>query len=190
MSVLQGQLINRLFTLRRIEQVIPRSLLKKVADGIFMSKLRYGLAIFWPVRITDEDPHTTAVQAIKVVFNRMLRILCGTAKQDKVSVKSMLDRLGWLSINQLAAEIRLIEVWKGLNLNNGLSDLFEKVEGSTRAASENRIQVKGLNSKLKDNSFHYPSVKLWNMAPVTDSDVKKEVSARKAIRQFVKTLPM
>ena len=190
LSVLQGQLINRLFTLRRIEQVVPRSLLKKVADGIFMSKLRYGLAIFWPVRITDEDPHTTAVQPIKVVFNKMLRILCGTAKKDKVSVKSMLDRLGWLSINQLAAEIRLIEVWKGLNLNNGLSDLFEKVEGSTRAASENRIQVKGLNSKLKDNSFHYPSVKLWNIAPVTVVMSKTEGSARKAIRQFVKTLPM
>ena len=107
-----------------------------------------------------------------------------------VSVKSMLDRLGWLSINQLAAEIRLIEVWKGLNLNNGLSDLFEKVEGSTRAASENRIQVGGLNSKLKDNSFHYPSVKLWNMAPVAVVMSKTEGSARKAIRQFVKTLPM
>ena len=72
LSKLEGQLNQRLYTLRRMEQVVPRSLLKNVADGIFMSKMRYGLAIFWPVRYHTDDPNPTAIQGIKVVFNRML----------------------------------------------------------------------------------------------------------------------
>ena len=72
LSKLESQLNQRLFTLRRIEQVVPRSLLKNVADGIFMSKLRYGLAVFWPIRTNGADPHPTAIQGIKVVFNKML----------------------------------------------------------------------------------------------------------------------
>ena len=170
--------------------MVPRYLLKRVAEGIFMSKLRYGLAVFWPVRTKIDDPHSPAVKGIKVVFNRMLRILCGTVKQDRVSVKRMLEQLGWLSINQVAAEIRLTEVRKALNLNNGLTDLFEKVQGSTRAATQNRIQLKGQRSKLKENSFLYPSVKLWNMAPLTVVMAKTESNARRAIREFVKSLPL
>ena len=142
------------------------------------------------MRTKIEDPHSSAVKGIKVLFNRMLRILCGTVKQDRVSVKRMLEQLGWLSINQVAAEIRLTEVWKALNLNNGLTDLFEKVQGSTRAATPNRIQLKGQNSKLKENSFLYPSVKLWNMAPLTIVMTKTESNARKAIRSFAKSLPL
>ena len=42
-SKLENELRFRLFTLRRIEQVVPKTLLKKVADGIFCSILRYGL---------------------------------------------------------------------------------------------------------------------------------------------------
>ena len=39
----------------------------------------------------------------------------------------MLEKLGWLSINQLSCEIRLIEAWKALNHENHcLQGLFEK----------------------------------------------------------------
>ena len=118
LSKLEGYLRQRLFTLRRIEQQIPRSLLKRVADGIFMSKLRYGIAIMWPVRINESDPEPLSIKGVKVVFNDMLRLLNGVARKDKVSVKSMLSKLGWLSINQLVAEVRLVEVWKALNTEN------------------------------------------------------------------------
>ena len=187
--MLEGQLVHRLFTLRRMEQVVPRYLLKKVAEGIFMSKLRYGLSVYWPIRFKNDDPHPSAVQGIKVVFNRLLRILCGTVMEDKVSVAKMLRRLDWLSINQVAAEVRLLEVWKALNLNNSLTEMFEKVQGTTRAANHNRIKV-GSNNKIRESSFLYPSVKLWNMAPLSVVEAPNESNARKAIRDFVKRLPL
>ena len=189
LSVLEKKLNHRLFTLRQIEQKVPRSLLKSVADGIFMSKLRYGLAIFWPVRLEDEDPHPAAIQGIKVVFNRVLRLLCGTVQENRMSVEKMLKKLGWLSINQMAAEVRLIEVWKALNLNTSLSGMFKKVVGPTRAASENRIKLAG-NSKLRENSFLNPACKLWNRSPRGLVEAKSEGIARKEIRLFVKSLPL
>ena len=43
----------------------------------------------------------------------------------------MLEKLGWLSINQLCCEVRLIEVWKALNQENHcLINMFEKAEGN------------------------------------------------------------
>ena len=100
----------------------------------------------------------------------------------------MLDKLGWLSLNQISCEVRLIEVWKSLNLENYcLNNLFEKVN----SRNENRIQLKALfKSRLRENSFHYPSVRLWNSAPQTITHSKSELQARKAIRDYVKLLPI
>ena len=119
----------------------------------------------------------------------MLRLLCGTVKEDRVSIKKMLDRLGWLSVNQMAAEVRLFEVWKALNLGTSLTGLFEKVEGRTRQASQNRIKT-SMNSTLRETSFLQPSAKLWNLAPASVVEAKSESQARKAIRHYVKTLPL
>ena len=43
---LEDDLSYRLYTLRKLEQVIPKYLLKRVADGIFNSLIRYALGIF------------------------------------------------------------------------------------------------------------------------------------------------
>ena len=101
----------------------------------------------------------------------------------------MLQKLGWLSINQLAAEVRLIEVWKALHPGSSLTGLFEKVQGTTRAASQNRIKLEKY-CKLRESSFLYPSSKLWNRAPLNIVEAKTESQARKAIRTFVKSLPL
>ena len=164
-------------------------MLKNVADGIFMSKVRYGMAIFWPVRLRADEPHPTAIQGIKVVFNRMLRLICGAVLEDRISIKKMLEKVGWLSLNQMAAEVRLIEVWKALHLGTSLTNLFERIQGNTRQASQSRLKL-GKNSTLRESSFLQPSAKLWNLAPLNVVEAKTESRARTAIREFVKSLPL
>ena len=79
-------------------------------------------------------------------------------------------------------------MWKSLNLENYcLKNLFEKVN----SRNNSRIRLKSeFKSRLRENSFHYPSVQLWNAAPQTVTNSKSESQARKAIRDFVKTLPV
>ena len=79
---LENDLSYRLYTLRKLEQVIPKFLLKKVADGIFNSIIRYALGIFCPIRRTHkDDPIPSSINGIRVRFNDVLRLLCNTRRQ-------------------------------------------------------------------------------------------------------------
>ena len=81
-----------------------------------MSHIRYALPLYCPVEIEENDPTSSSISELKKVFNDCLRLLSGKVISDRVSIKSMLEELGWLSINQLAAETRLIEAWKTVHL--------------------------------------------------------------------------
>ena len=185
---LEDELNYRLYKLRRIEQVLPKSLLKKVADGIFCSVLRYELAIFCPIRISQNDPKPSCIQGIRVAYHNLLRLLCYTKRNSHTSIESMLEKLSWLSINQLSCEVRLIEVWKALNQENHcLNSLFVKAEtnqGITRSAGMNKLKF-CFKTKIRENS-----IQIWNSAPREVTTAETETKARAAIREYVKTLPI
>ena len=122
-----------MYNLRKIEQIIPRSLLKLVADGLFISYIRYAIGLYCPIRIKETDPIPSNIHGVKVVYNDVLRLLCNSKRENHKSIKDMLKEVGWLSLNQLACETRLIEVWKSLNIENYcLKDVFERVEFSRK----------------------------------------------------------
>ena len=73
-----------------------------------------------------------------------------------------------------------------------IGDLFEKVENKPGLRSSNQIKLKTkFRSRLRENSFQYPSVQLWNTAPTEVTEAKTETKARTAIRKHVKeTIPI
>ena len=93
----------------------------------------------------------------------------------------------------MSCETRLIEVWKSLNQENHcLRNLFEKAAtdtGITRSAGLNKLKAP-FKSKLRENSFVYPSIQIWNSAPSEITTAETETSARTAIRKYVQTLPI
>ena len=105
----------------------------------------------------------------------------------------MLGKLGWLSINQLSCEIRLIEVWKALNdknhCHNGLFEMAPSNQGRTRSAGLNKLKS-CFKTKIRENSFSYPSIQIWNSAPTDVTTAATESKARTAIRSYVQTLPV
>ena len=104
----------------------------------------------------------------------------------------MLKKLNWLSVNQLAAEIRLMEVWKALNLENYcLSDIFQEVDNERITRSSGTRKLKNnFKSNLRESSFHYQSVRLWNSAPLEIIQAETESKAKSEIRKYVLTLPI
>ena len=189
---LESKLRSRLYSLRKMEQQVPKSILKDIADSIFVSILRYALGLFCPIRLKQDDPNPTSINGIKVIYNDLLRLLCSSKRDNRKPRKEMLDQVGWLSINQMSCEIRLIEVWKSLHLENYcLKELFEKVTSNQRTRSENKIRLKAnFKTRLRESSFHYPSVQVWNSAPLSVTKATSESQARNAIREYVKTLPI
>ena len=63
---------------------------EKVVDGLFTSKIRYGLHLLGKVRVTSRDPVCAIFKAIQLVQNKMLMVLNRNQLKDKVSIESML----------------------------------------------------------------------------------------------------
>ena len=74
--------------------------------------MRYGLPLYCPIQLDPiKDPLPGCIEKLRVVFNDCLRLLCRKKRSDQKSISKMLDELGWLSLNQLAAETRLVGAW-------------------------------------------------------------------------------
>ena len=106
-SKVTKNLCHRLYIIKRLKSYLLTPQLKRIADGIFISKLRYCLNLFCPIRIKHYDPHPTQITELKVVYNKLLRIVTGNGILDKISVKKMLAEINWPSINQLSIQTRL-----------------------------------------------------------------------------------
>ena len=89
-----------------------------IVHSLWVSKLRYGLQLCTKVTIKDDEKRSTSLKALQLTQNRMLRAINGTKIKDRVSVKSMLSKFNLLSVNQLAAQIKLTEVWKAKNVED------------------------------------------------------------------------
>ena len=134
------------------------------------------------------------MKALQITQNRMLRLLNGTRIKDKISISSKLDKFGFLSVNQLAAKIKLVEVWKTINKPDYPLRL-EKYNKNKISSLELRIQPNRIfndNCKLtrSESSFHIDAARIWNAAP---SDVRLAPSidlAKKRIDLYCRSLPV
>ena len=125
----------------------------------------------------------------------MLRAINGTKISDQVSIKSMLEKYNLLSVNQLAAQIKLNEVWKSLNsvdypikLNTYNPALVDGIHSLRQ--KDNRIFKDTCKLQKSKMSFNVDAARLWNAAPPTVRNAVSSYAAKKTILAFVKTLPL
>ena len=111
-QALKSALNHRLFIIRRIAQHIPSNKLMTVVHSLWVSKLRYGFQLCTRVQLNNEERKSELTKTLQLTQNRLLRALNKTCVSDKVSAEFMLNKFNLLSVNQLAAEIKLNEVWK------------------------------------------------------------------------------
>ena len=165
----------------------------KLVDGLFMSKIRYGLQLYGKVRLTEECPKCENFKVIQKMQNDLLRFLSGNKVSDKVSIKCLLEKFKTISVNQLNAQIKLLEIWKSLNLEDYPLQIRqqEKEENvaTTRAAARGRPIAIG-RSTLTQSSCVSDAIKLWNSAPSDVTDSLTIYRAKTQIKKFVKTLPI
>ena len=112
---LVSSLNQRLFGIRRLKNSLKYDGLRKVADSLFTSKMRYGLQLMGQIRWSAEDSQSSLLEVLQKSQNKLLRFLNNSKIKDKVSNKSMLKKHNMLSVNQLNAQIKLTEIWKAMN---------------------------------------------------------------------------
>ena len=172
---------------------LSKKLTLKLVDGLFTSKVRYGLQMYGLVRSTSSDPVNEDLKAIQLVQNKLLRSLNGTKISDKVSTASLLEKYNMLSINQLNAKAKLLEIWKALNLTNYPLQIRKQSTAhngaTTRADSQQRPLDVG-RSTLTKKTFISDAIKTWNNASEKVKSCLTQYQAKKEIKKFVRLLPI
>ena len=194
-KALKSTLNQRLFVIRRLMNQIPGPKLMGIVHALWISKVRYGLQLCTKVQLRETDPSSACLRTLQLTQNRLLRLLNGSKKSDKISIKSMLNKFGLLSINQLAAKIKLIETWKSIN-KEGYPIALEKFNSHVTVHQHNlrhqpnRIFKDTCKFKKSESSFHVDAARLWNAAPAVIKSALTLHSAKKEIDKFCKTLPV
>ena len=135
------------------------------------------------------------MKSLQLSQNRLLRLLNNSKVSDKISIKSMLEKFNLPSVNQLAAEIKLTEIWKSINVD----DCPIKLNPYNSNLDENRIRLRPQQNRIfndscrlqiAQSSFHVDSARLWNLAPTKVQCAPTLTIAKKAIKEHCKSLPI
>ena len=183
----------RLFFIRRLKNTIGQKALLKISDGLFSSKIRYGLQLLGCVRWRDSDPSNKDLEAIQKCQNKLLRVLNGTRISDKVSTISMLVKFKTLSVNQMNAQVKLNEMWKTIHIEKypikTVQITTNAVNMNTRARSAGLLFMPKVTC-LSERTFINDAIHIWNQVPNEIKECTTLHSAKKAIKSFVATLPI
>ena len=121
------------------------------------------------VRWKDSDPTNQELEAIQKCQNKLVRILNGSRISDKISSKSLLEKFKMLSINQMNAQIKLLEIWKTISVKDyPIKTKFVSRSDDiviTRAFSLGYLQENRLTNFSK-RTFLNDATHIWNLAPL------------------------
>ena len=112
-----AKLHQRLGILRRLKNKVPQSKLRIIAEAIFTSVARYGIAVYFKPRL-HLDPTSEEQTKLQVTQNKMLRLLAGRRPSDRVRVEDLSKRFNMMSMNQMASYHVLLETYNAMNFGS------------------------------------------------------------------------
>ena len=126
------------------------------------------------------------------VRNKMLRMVEGVSLKDHITSKLLLDKHKLPSVNQLNGEIKLLEAWKAIHVNNYP---FKMEPNNTNQIQNDRVlrptSIKlwkdSAKTKTGSNSFSIDTAKLWNSCPDVIKHAKSLGIAKSEIKKHCKT---
>jgi len=174
--------------LSRLAANVPRNHLRPVVHGLIISKVRYCIAAFATVRSRDTDPVNNIMRDLQLELNRAMRLVCGTKLSDRISILELIEKSKVPSINHIAAETILREIWRSRSENLPLADYLTPID-SVRTRTT-RSEGQGLVKADKKNSFTNSLANLWNALPLDAKTATIPYHAYRIIKNHVKsTIP-
>jgi hypothetical protein len=192
---LTKKLNQTLFLLRRVRELVPKQDLITVAEALFNSKLRYGIAAYGKVRYTEQDPKNGDMAKLQVIQNEMMRLILGFRRSDKVSVRQMLQTTGFHSVNQLIAQHSLVELFNVIHLDTNpmLRQRFIKEDAKKRYDTRsNAMAVLDVPIMKKEKLVGFPtqSAHLWNMLPCKIRMTTEKNTFKANVKKWINQLPI
>ena len=172
---LMTQLSTRVNMLKRLKKFLSTPRLKLVMEGMFSSKLIFGITVWgrvWDIPGSmDEESRTCPtmtkedIRKLQVLHNKCLRLISNSDYQTPTA--TLLQRTGQLSVHQRIAHLSLSQVYSIYKTKNPIyhhKQLFGRQPGNrdTSDYTPNRIEF---NLSLARSSFFYQSSRLWAAIP-------------------------
>ena len=181
-SELTNALNKRTFAIRRVSNQIPKTEVLRVVQSLWMSKLRYGLQLCNQVRCNPEDPSNNLMDAVQVAQNKMLRMLDRVTLKDHVSSISLLQKYNLPSVNQLAAQIKLIQAWKSQNI-----DLYQlKLELNNPNRTNVQREIRQGSIKMWKDEAKTAAAKVSFSRDNAPEHIKQALTLNKAKKEIIK----
>ena len=188
-----SSLNSRLYLLRRLGRAISSDRLRRIADSLYTSKIRYGLQLYGKVRLSENDATESLLDSLQVSQNKFARFIHGSTLLDKINTRTIFNETKLLSVNQIMAQIKLAEVWKSLNLADYPIQWKCRTEVMKKAGlktSNKPDLISSGKTNMQDSTFINDAARLWNVAPAAIKNCKTLFAAKKQIKIFVRTLPI
>ena len=145
------------------------------------------------VRTSDLDPTDSLLDCLQITQNKFARFLHGSTLMDRINTNVIFNDIKILSVNQMNAQIKLLEVWKSIYVNSYPLKWVTRedsiIKQGLKFTNKPDLVVNG-HSKPQMQSFFNDAAVLWNLAPKQIKECKSIGTVKKCIKTFVKTLPI
>ena len=145
------------------------------------------------VRLNQLDPAESLLDSLQITQNKFARFIHGSTLQDRINTKTIFKETNLLSINQLNAQTKLLEVWKSQNIKSYPTQWKTRKEEQKRQGlkSNNKPELVITGRTLGQSlTFINDAASVWNNAPNSIKSCTSIISVKKQIKSFVKTLPI
>ena len=193
------QLAKRVGMLNKMKRFLSPSKLRMVMDGLFGSKLSYGITVWgrvWGIPGNAEEdcrsPSLTKedMRKLQTLQNKCLRIL--TSSEYRTPTKILLQKTQKLSVHQQVAYQVLSQVYS-INYNN-YRRLFLKDNNNnppdTRTQDTHSVNRVDFKLSLCRTHFFYQSSRLWSSLPIDVRSSRNKSIFKKKCKAWVKAMIM
>ena len=79
---------------------------------LYTLKIKYGIQLFGKVRLNESDSTDTLLETLQLTQHKFARFMHESTLADRINTKAIFNETNILSVNQLNAQAKLMEVWK------------------------------------------------------------------------------
>ena len=189
---ISSTLRKRIGILKRIKQKIPADKLSIIADAIFNSVIRYGIAVYLVPTYDKEDLKarklSSETDSLQVIQNNMLRTIHGLRISGRVNMLDLRTKIKMMSVNQMAIYHTIMEVFNIL-YNNSSEQINNKYRHhdrhSLRKNTNNFIRVPEIQLRRKCTGFTYCGAKIFNNLPNNIRETQDSIIFKNLVKNWI-----
>ena len=189
---ISSELKKRIGILKRIKEKVPADKISIMADAIFNSVIRYGIAVYLVPTYEKEDLKARKLSSetydLQVLQNKMLRVIHGLRISNRVNMVELRTKIKMMSVNQMSIYHTIMEVFNIIHNKSSeqISNKYSHHERhSLRKNTNNYLRVPEKHEHRKCTGFTYCGAKVFNRLPIKTRETKDRNIFKTLVKKWI-----